>query len=238
MIENVIIEPMTEPLLLWRCLHYGPLSRDSMTRWPPDSEIPWEQYQQRNVPLLARLTRTYGACGIVARDNDRIVGVLRFYPKAVCRMEGAGYLCLQQDPPAGPVQDFAGADFPTLSQIEDKTLVVHCLMAGSPLQPENPYQRKGLGSRMARALIEWAEANGWRHIEADAFEDLPVVYEITGSTGYTFWEKLGFHVADRHPHPLLQEPSEFLVTLEEQAKDHGIRPDRARDQILMRLDLP
>ncbi len=90
---------------------------------------------------------------------------------------------------------------------------------------------------MVRTLIEWAKANGWRHIEADSFEDLPIVYEVTGSAGHTFWEKLGFRVVDRHPHPYLQEPSEFRVTLEEQAKSCGIPLERARDQLVMRLDL-
>lgn len=235
--ENVVIEPMGEDFLLWRCLHHGPLSRDMMDSWPSGGEVPWERCRRRNLPLLAGLTRTYGACAIVARDGERIVGSVRFYPKAICDMPGAGGLCLQQDPPAGPTEDFAEADFPPLSQIEDRTLVVHCLMTGSSLRKDNPYQRKGIGTRMAEALIEWARARGWRRIEADSFEDLPIIYEITGSAGHMFWEKLGFHLAERSPHPYLQEPSEFLVTLEQQAKALGIAPERAKDRLLMRLDL-
>lgn len=236
MIEDVIIEPMTDDFLLWRCLHHGPLSHDTIDRLPPSGEVPWERCRKRNLPLLARLTQTYGACAIVARDGGGIVGYLRFYPKAVCTMAGAGCLCLQQDYPAGPAEDFADADFPALSQIEDKTLVVHCLMTGSTQCKENPYQRKGLGTRMVKALIEWARTNGWRSIEADSFEDLPVIYEITGSAGHTFWEKLGFRQAGRHPHPSLQERNEFVVRLEEQAASRGISPERARDQLIMRLD--
>jgi GNAT superfamily N-acetyltransferase len=152
-------------------------------------------------------------------------------------MAGAGGLCLQQDSPAGPADDFADADFPPPAQIEDKTLAVHCLMAGCPQQKENPYQRKGIGTRMVETLIQWAGANGWDRIEADSFEDVPIIYEITGSAGHTFWEKLGFRLVDRHPHPYLQERNEFVVTLEEQAASLGISPERARDRLLMRLDL-
>jgi ribosomal protein S18 acetylase RimI-like enzyme len=110
-------------------------------------------------------------------------------------------------------------------------------MAGSSQQKENPFQRKGIGTRMVRSLIQWAKANGWEFIEVDAFEDIPIIYEITGSAGITFWRKLGFRLIDRHPHPLLQERDEFVETLEEQAKSLGISPDRARDRLIMHLDL-
>jgi hypothetical protein len=237
MVEDVVVAPMTEDLILWRCLHSGPLSRSTIDQWPSDSPLPWVRYRRRNIPLLRRLTRTYGACAIVAHDGDRIVGQLRFYPKAVEAMEGAGGLCLQQGFPSGPADDFADRSFPALAQIEDKTLAVHCLMTGSPQQKENPYQRKGIGGRMVRALIQWAGEHGWDRIEARAFEDIPIIYEITGSAGHTFWEKLGFSMVDRHPHPDLQSRDPFVITLEEQAASLGIPRERAKDQLIMRLDL-
>jgi hypothetical protein len=240
MIEDVVVEPMTEEFTLWRCLHDGPLSRDTIDQWSSASTMPWACYRDRNTPLLMKLTRTYGACAIIARDGDQIVGHLRFYPKAVCDMVGASGLCLQQDFPAGPAEDFADSNFPAPAQIEDKTLAVHCLMTGSPKQKENPYQRKGVGTQMVRTLIEWAKENGWECIAADSFEDVPIIYEITGSAGHTFWENLGFHIADRHPHPELQDRdqfAQFITTLEKQAEAIGIPPERARDRLVMRLDL-
>ncbi len=240
MIEDVVIEPMTEEFILWRCLHNGPLSCETIDHWPSGSKLPWKRYHQRNMPLLVKLTRIYGACAIVTRDGDEIVGHLRFYPKVVCDLADAGSLCLQQDYPSGPVENAGDSDFPTPAQIEDKTLTVHCLMTGCSQQKENPYQRKGIGTRMVRTLIQWAKANGWEHIEADSFEDIPIIYEITGSAGHTIWEKLGFHLVDRHPHPELRDRShfaEFVATLEEQAKAIGLPPERARDRLVMRLDL-
>ena len=235
--ENIIIEPMTEEFLVWRCLHDGPLSHDTIDQWQPSSKIPWERYRERNSSLLRKLTRTYGACAIIAHDNGRVIGKLRFYPKHVCDMEGAGSLCLQQDYPAGPSEDFANSSFSDPAKIMDKTLVVHCLMTGSSQQKENPYQRKSIGTRLVRTLIEWAKTKGWDHIEVDSFEDIPIIYEITGSAGHTFWEKVGFHIADRHPHPHLQNRSQFVLSLEEQAKLIGIPPAKARDRLVMRLDL-
>jgi GNAT superfamily N-acetyltransferase len=237
MTEEVVVEPMTEEFILWRCLHAGPLSRDNIDQWPAASKMPWDRYRVRNAPLLLKLTRTYGACAIIARDGDKVIGQLRFYPKVVCEMEDAGFLCLQQDFPAGSAANFADRDFPALAQIEDKALAVHCVMTGCSQQKENPYQRKGISTRMVKALIQWAKASGWERIEADSFEDLPLIYEITGSAGHTFWEKLGFHVADRHPHPDLQNRDPFVVKLEEQAEAIGIPTERAKDRLVMRLDL-
>ncbi len=238
MIENIVIEPMTDEFILWRCLHGGPLSRDNIDKWPSNSKMPWERFRERNMSLLRKLSRTYGACTIIARDDEEIVGLLRFYPKVVCNMEHSGWLCLQQDPPAGPAEDFADCSFPILAQMEDKTIVVHCLMTGSPQQERNPYQRKGIGTRMVRTLIRWAKENGWECIEADSFEDIPLIYEVTGCAGHMFWEKLGFHIADRHPHPHLQNrDDEFIRMLEKQARSIGISPERARDRLVMRLDL-
>jgi GNAT superfamily N-acetyltransferase len=235
--EDVFIEPMTEEFILWRCLHHGPLSRIIIDRWPSDSELQWERYRKRNIPLLRKLTQIYGACAIIARKGDLVVGIVRFYPRAVWDMKGAGQLCLQQDHPAGPIDDFSDADFPIPAQIKDKTLLVHCLMTGSSSQKENPYQRKGIGTRMVKTLIKWGKANGWNRIEAYSFEDIPIIYEITGDAGHTFWEKLGFSIVERYAHPELQNRNKFVITLEKQAKTLGISPERSRDQLIMRLEL-
>ena len=126
--------------MLWQCLHGGPLTRNTIEQLPADNRLSWERNRKRNVPLLVKLTRTYGPCAIVARDGDRIVGQLRFYPKAVWQMAGAGDLCLQQDYPAGPADAFADGSFLVPAQLEDKTLVVNCLMAGCPQQDGSPYR--------------------------------------------------------------------------------------------------
>jgi len=235
--EDIVIEPMTEEFILWRCLHYGPLSCLTIDQWPSEGPIDWERCRKRNMPLLKKLTRAYGSCAILARAGDRVVGQLRFYPRAVWNMEKAGELCLQQDYPNGPTEDLVDADFPSLARLGDKTLAVHCFMTGSPQQKENPFQRKGIATGMVKFLIQWAGSKGWERIEVDAFEDLPLVYEITGSAGYPFWQRLGFRIVDRHPHPYLQDRSEFVETLEEQAGSVGIPPESARDRLIMRFDL-
>jgi GNAT superfamily N-acetyltransferase len=235
MLEDIVVEPMTGDFILWRCIHGGPLSCDTIDKWSPNDKMPWARYRDRNRDLLSKLTQVYGACAIVARDGDGIAGQLRFYPKAVWEMDGAGLLCLQQDSPAGPVDDLAEMDFPPPEKLQDRTLEVHCLMAGSP--SDQRYKRKGIATRMIKVLIQWARENGWEAIQANSFEDLPLLYQVTGNAGHTFWEKLGFRVADRYPHPHFQERTDFVIKLEEQGKAMGIAPEKATDRIVMRLDL-
>ena len=46
--KNVVIEPMTDEFILWRCLHSGPLSSANIDDYPADSEVPFERYRERN----------------------------------------------------------------------------------------------------------------------------------------------------------------------------------------------
>ena len=197
MLSDVTVEMMSNDFILWRCLNWGPLTKETVDRPKPHLPVPWEQLRARNLPLLTKLTQAYGSCAVIARDRKHIVGQLRFYPKVVFQMAAPGLgLCMQQTFPNGPADDFAENSFPPLDQIADKTLLVHCLMTGSPQQTDNPYQRKGLGSRLVRTLIDWARKQGWKAVEATAYADLPSIYAITGQAGRTFWEKLGFGVVE------------------------------------------
>ena len=60
---------------------------------------------------------------------------------------------------------------------------------------------------------------------------------MTGDAGHTFWKKLGFHAAERFPHPHLREYDEFANKIEEQAKAADIDPEKAKDSIIMGFDL-
>ena len=235
--DDVTVEPMTGEFLLWRCLHGGPLTLKTIDHPLPDERVPWDELRARNLPLLQKLTQTYGACAIVARAGERIVGQLRFYPKAVCAMPGAGGLCLQQVFPAGPQPGFGRTTFPPLEQLQDKTLLVHCMMTGSPSQAENPYQHKGIATRMVRCLVDWARRRGWQAVEAVAYEDLEIVYAITGSTGKGFWQKLGFQICEVGVEPAINEDEGFASLMREQAEACGLPPEAVTNRYVLRLEL-
>ncbi len=238
--DHIVIEMMSNEFILWRCLHSGPLTKETVDHPEPHPQVPWERLRVRNLPLLAKLTETYGSCAVIARHGNQIVGQLRFYPKAICDMAASGPgLCMQQEFPNGPADDFVENNFPSLDEIADKTLFVHCMMTGSPQQKSNPYQRQGLGSGMVRKLIEWARRRGWSAIEAHAYADLPCLYAVTGQAGRTFWEKLEFRVvkSDVEPAFIGDTCKGFVEGLLKEAAELGIDADAARARHTMRLDL-
>ncbi len=232
---NIVFEPMTKSFILWRCLHGGPLSKNTINVFPKNEGAEWGVHRGINIPLLNKIIQTYGTCAILARDGDQTVGFLRFYPKILYSMEGAGALCLQQAFPAGPSNCLEDQSFPLLEDIQDKTLKVHCLMTGSPFQEKNPYQRKGIGTRMARELIQWAKEKGWKRIETTANEDLELLYAHTGQAGRCFWEKLGFQVVKTEMEPRFH--GEFLTKLHEQAVTRNLNPEDVHNQYTMHIDL-
>jgi hypothetical protein len=236
MLEHLAVEPMSEDFILWRCLHQGPLSRRTIDAPLPNPEIDWPSTRVRNVPLLIKLTRTYGACAILARDGEDVVGSLRFYPKLLCSFgPGGAAFCLQQSYPAGPRDDFVSREFPPLMALADKTLFVHCLMVASPAGDPNRYRRKGLATRLALELVRWAKDEAWWAIEATAYEEIPMLYAISGVAGRRFWERLGFSLVHQDTEPAIS--GDLLVKLRRDAVAAGLRPENVAKRYKMRLDL-
>jgi GNAT superfamily N-acetyltransferase len=185
--------------------------------------------------FLQKLTATYGAAAVVARSGESVIGHLRFYPKAVRDLAAPGLgLCLQQEYPYGPAADFGQGAFPPLAEIADKTLLVHCMM-GAPEKPgAEPLRRKGIGTRMAGTLIDWARRRGWQAIEATAYEALPVIYASSGQAGRSFWEALDFRLARTEREPALETESEFAFKMRQESAMMGIDPARLANRYVMR----
>ena len=234
--DSLIIEPMRDEFILWRCLHDGPLSRRTIEDPAPHPEIDWPATRARNVPLLRKLIETYGSCAIMARDGDEAAATLRFYPKALYSFgpDGAAF-CLQQPYPAGPKDDAAGRAFPPLEELAEKVLFVHCLMTVSPRDEPARFRRKGLATRMALELVRWAKERGWQAIEAYAYEEIPMLYAISGVAGKRFWEKIGFRAVRADTEPGMT--GEVLDAVRRDAEAAGILPERVANRYLMRLDL-
>jgi len=234
MAGDIVVEMMSSEFIVWRCLHKGPLTKSNIDQ--PN----WDRFRETNLPFLAKMIEVYGSCAVVARGGNQIIGHLRFYPNSVCAMAAPGpALCLQEPFPSGPANDFLQNAFPPLDQISDKTLFVHCMMVGTPNRSNSTYQRKGLASRMVRALIEWATRNGWRAIEAHAYVDLPCIYAITGQAGKTFWDKLGFKAVESMAEPAFSQSAHegFVKALLKEAADRAIDTEAAKTKYTMRLDL-
>ena len=238
MSEPVVVEMMTGEALLWRCLHGGPLTVGSLEEPGPDGNVPYAAFRARNRRLLENLTDTYGACAVAARVGETFVGHLRFYPKAVREMAAPGQgLCLQQAFPYGPADDLGARTFPRLEKLGDRTLLVHCMMLAAEGPDGWSLRRQGLGTRMARALVEWAAEKGWQAVEATAYEPLPAIYASSGQAGRAFWEALGFRLVRTEREPALEEDSEFVRTMREEAAQRGTDASLIPNRYVMRLDI-
>ena len=110
-------------------------------------------------------------------------------------------------------------------------------MTGTPKQPDNPYQRRGLAKRMVHELVRWGRERGWRAIEAGAFEDIDVLYAVSGGCGRRFWERLGFAVVAKDSEPEDVYPEGLLPVMREQAVAAGLTPADAQNRYTMRLEL-
>jgi hypothetical protein len=233
----IVTEMMSKENLAWRCLHGGPLTPVSIDAPGPDGHIAFEAFRARNLTFLGNLVRTYGACAVVARQGEAVVGQLRFYPKAVRDLAAPGLgLCLQQAFPSGPSEALGRMRFPPPDEIVDKTLLVHCMMV-APDGPGGSLRRQGIGRRMASALVDWAGANGWRAVEATAYASLPIVYTISGQAGRSFWEGLGFRLVRTGREVLLEEENDLVRTMRDQAIVLGIDPASIKDKYTMRREL-
>ena len=236
-IEMMTAEFTRHHFLLWRCLHDGPLGKETIDEWKAGSAMPWAALRARNLPLLQKIIDVYAACAVVALDGDLVVGQLRFYPKNVWQLAGSGMLCMQQFPPDGPGEDFVCNSFPPMDQLAEKTLVVHCMMTGCPTLPEHPYQRKGIATRMVHKLIVWAGQTGWEAIEATAYEELEVLYQVTGQAGRRFWEKIGFEVAETSMEEGFLQAEGFLEAMRAEAVAKGMDLDSIMKKYTMHLDI-
>ncbi len=193
MSSNVIIEPMTENFILWRCLHHGPLSKENINEWPTEQTKFYETRRAINLPLLKKIIKVYGTCALLARVGEQIVGTLRFYPKVLYTMPGAGSsLCLLRAFPEGVSARLGKNHFPPLDELEDRTLKVHCWTIAPSFKEKNPFRPEGFRTHMVQELIRWARDNKWQGIETAAYEDTDVLHTQMGMPGRHFWETLGF----------------------------------------------
>ena len=208
------IKSMDEGDIHIDCMHHGPVDPASPPRrvekeWQDAPNLPAHPWSDETIVDLAKTYRRisegwagdpcrefmremilrHGSCAMLAWEDGKIVGHLRFYPLTVAQLlvhaspENQGLL----------IEDGATAFEP-----DPETLWVQCGMTCKPYEkPEEAKKagaRKGVGLKLARALIAWAKEHGWKRIVKQAHSDLDCFYGTCGGGGKAFWEKAGFEV--------------------------------------------
>lgn len=256
------IRPMGEDFILPRCLHDGPIDpAETPKEWQPIIGLPPHPWPDEVLAeLVARhdyltqsgrhdamrefmceMIRRYGTCALLAWDEGRVVGFIRFYPLTIAQrmaaaVPGKKHLAIVF---AGP-QRFAP---------DPEALWVQCVMTSRPYAGKQAVDfgvlqfpgsgeagaRKGVGQQLVRALIEWAVPRGWKRIVKQAHPDLDVYYGIFGGGGRAFWEKAGFEVIGSFRDSCAMQEWREVVETERQRK--GISEEEAETWYLMSYEL-
>ena len=139
---------------------------------------------------MREMIQRYGTCAMLAWQDGKVVGQLRFYPIEMAQ------LVYRADPEKQSLMGEAGA---MAFEAESGTLWVQCVMTTRPYETATGAveagARKGVGQSLVREMIAWATAQGWERIVKQAHADLDCLYGQFGGGGKRFWEKAGFRVA-------------------------------------------
>ena len=204
------IKPMDEDYILIDCLHHGAVDPSLPPKrgneWQDAPDLPPHPWSDETIAELAKkyrrisegwagdsarefmreMIQRYGSCAILAWEDGKVVGFLRFYPLSIA------HLVVE----AGGEQKHPVMTYLKVLDSDPDALWAQCVMTARPFEkPEEAVKagaRKGIGVKLARALIPWAKEHGWKRIVKAAHSDLDCFYGTCGGGGKAFWEKAGF----------------------------------------------
>jgi GNAT superfamily N-acetyltransferase len=207
---------MDEFLVLPICLHGGAIS---LSRLPGLSkQTSFEQEFGLELGVHARfiraLSRCYGATGVVALDGEQIVGLLRFYPRAL--REQIGQLCPQDEPYARRLAAVDVASLPDRDDLQPLSLHIDCLQ----VIPE--YRGQGIGRTLIERTIAWARENGWHGLYASGVRHILPLMSWSGQMSAESLQKHGFEIVGQELDKGLREGA-----VSQQLGYHGVDVQRA-----------
>ena len=189
---------MDATCLLTTCLHKGPIP---LAQCQAPASVPAYVETIADIPqgsvarVLRSLSERYGACGVVAVQEQMVVGKIRCYPQVVCdRLPGA---CVQQE---GPFRALLALDIESLpARDQAPTLRIDCF------QVAEEHRGQGIAGGMLDTLIEWAKAAGWKTLTANAIRQIPPLLNWCGQAGCESLRRRGFVVVSEQMNPELRE---------------------------------
>jgi len=205
------IRPMDESYILIDCMHHGPVDSSLPPRrvekeWQDTPDLPPHPWSDETIVELARkyrrisegwagdparefmreMIQRYGTCAILAWQEGKVAGFLRFYPLGIAHLVSD----------AGDKQKHPIAITSLRFEPDPDALWIQCVMTCTPYEePEQAKKvgaRKGIGLKLVHGLRALASEQGWKRIVKQAHSDLDCFYGICGGGGKAFWEKAGF----------------------------------------------
>jgi GNAT superfamily N-acetyltransferase len=182
---------MDETLALPICLHGGAVSLSQLPELAEGTSFEAEFGLEPGVHarLLRALGRRYGATGLVALEDERIVGLLRFYPRAL--RERIGQLCPQDEPYARRLAALDVEDLPAPDDLQPGAIQIACLQ----VIPER--QGQGIGRTLIERTIAWAREQGWRELYATGVQHILPLMVWSGQMSAVSLQKRSFEIVGR-----------------------------------------
>jgi len=175
MLDTIQIRPITpDEWLPDRCLN-GSEPFDPKAHVPASGCPSLNYFRENNRETFEQIyesaIKTYGGCGFVAWDRDKVVAYHNFFPMEMARqIKFYGY---------GPDMEQA-----------ETTLIHNCLTI-----VKGDYARKGICSLLVKASVDWGRTNGWKRFEVHlVLADCEKAWQSDQKSCLTFWERLGFSV--------------------------------------------
>jgi GNAT superfamily N-acetyltransferase len=190
---------MDEHLVLPVCLHAGPVALARLPELAVGTDFEEQFGLERGVhsKRLRQLARLYGATGVVAVEEDLIVGLLRFSPAV---LGGAvPLLCPQDEPHARSLAALDVSQLPAFSDLHPKAMRIDCL------QVVGSHTSRGIGRAMLQRAVDWCREGGWESIDAKGLADVFPVMAWAGQMSYRTLERMGFVVTGQEVDPGIRE---------------------------------
>ena len=246
------IRPMDESYIHVDCLHHGPVDPAQAPRrgglYKEVRDLPPHPWSDETIATLAgehqcisegwrgdasrefmrEMVQRYGTCAILAWEDGKVVGQLRFYPLQIAQLLAREGGSRQPAPSASALAD----------EPDPGTLWVQCVMTSRPFTDPTESAsggpasqsmgsggaRRGTGQALVRALVDWASRRGWERIVKRAHADLDCMYGNYGGGGKRFWEKAGFRCIRAEPHePFGDDAWQRTVAAQAEAKGMPLR---------------
>ncbi|MBY8985493.1 MAG: hypothetical protein KGD65_10515 [Candidatus Lokiarchaeota archaeon] len=122
------IQMMDKSNILSRCLHNDPVSIDKMDIPVFNSKITKGAVKE----FLTKICDLYDSCAVLVYDNEKIVGLLRFYPQVVLDIldDKSGFrldnVCIQQERFMKNILKLLDK-FPSKEFLPNKIIEIECL---------------------------------------------------------------------------------------------------------------
>jgi GNAT superfamily N-acetyltransferase len=187
--------------------------------------------------FMREMIQRYGTCALLAWEGRTVIGFVRFYPMKIARLAVEGH--------AGEFEPVLDCTLACEPDEDEGTLWVQCVMTCAPytgvrqdappaVRADENFRaaqdvgaRKGIGLKLARAVVPWAREHGWKRIIKVAHPDLDFYYGIWGGGGKAFWEKAGFTSIGTIYGPQDWSGGDYGAFLRAQAAEKGMTEEEA-----------